>query len=84
MFFNKYFLRAGYIELFNKDSEQGLSFGCGIQYNVTRITTFCFDYSFIDFSVFNAIHMFSVSLGIKIYYCTICLHYLFYLLLIQL
>jgi hypothetical protein len=62
--YNMFFLRAGYKELFKNDSEQGLSFGGGIHYNLMGMTTFYFDYSFIDFGVFNGIHMFSVSLAL--------------------
>ena len=63
VFYDMFSLRAGYKELFAKDSEQGLSFGGGIRYNIRgTTTTFYFDYSYIDFGVFNAIHMFSVSL----------------------
>lgn len=57
-----FFLRAGYKELFAKDSEQGLSLGGGLRYNVMGKTTFNFDYSYVDFGVFEAIHTFSVSL----------------------
>jgi hypothetical protein len=57
-----YSLRAGYKELFKNDSEHGFSFGGGIYYNVAGTTTFSFDYSFINFGVFNEIHMFSVGL----------------------
>jgi hypothetical protein len=64
VFYNMFSLRAGYKELFAKDSEQGLSFGGGIRYNLMGTTTFYFDYSYVDFGVFNAIHIFSVSLGL--------------------
>jgi hypothetical protein len=57
-------LRVGYKELFAIDSEQGLNFGAGIHYSVLGATTLYFDYSYIDFGVFDAIHMYSVSLGL--------------------
>ena len=64
VFNNMFSLRVGYKGLFAKDSEQGLNFGGGIKYNVMGSTTFHFDYSYIDFGVFDAVHMFSVSLGL--------------------
>jgi hypothetical protein len=57
-------LRAGYKELFAKNSEQGLNLGFGIHYTVAGATTLYFDYSYIEFGLFNAIHMWSVSMGL--------------------
>jgi len=62
VFYNIFSLRAGYKELFAKDSEQGLSFGGGIHYKIMGTTTFYFDYSYMDFGVFNPVHLYSVSL----------------------
>lgn len=63
--YNMFFLRAGYKELFATDSEQGLCFGGGLHYNIKDTSTaLFFDYSFITFGVFDAVHMFSVSLGL--------------------
>jgi hypothetical protein len=63
--YNMFFLRAGYKELFSLDSEQGLCFGGGLNYTIQDSrTAFYFDYSFVDFGVFNAVHMFSVGLGL--------------------
>jgi len=62
VFYNMFSLRAGYKELFAKDSEQGLSFGGGIHYKIMGTTTFYFDYSYMDFGVFNPVHLYSVSL----------------------
>ncbi len=64
VFYNMFSLRAGYKELFSKDSEQGLTFGGGVRHKILGTTTFYFDYSYIDFGVFDAIHIFSVGLGI--------------------
>jgi len=58
------FLRAGYKSLFAIDSEQGLSLGAGLKYNVLGATTFYFDYAFLEFGLFDSIHMFSVGLGL--------------------
>ena len=63
-FYDMFFLRAGYKELFAEASEQGLSFGGGIHYKVLGTTTLFFDYSYNDLGVFNVIHMFSVGLGL--------------------
>jgi opacity protein-like surface antigen len=60
-----FFLRGGYKELFAKDSEAGLSFGGGVRYKVAGATTFHFDYSYVDFGVFDALHTFSVSLSLQ-------------------
>jgi len=66
VFHDLFSLRAGYKELFAKDSEQGLSFGGGVRYNVLGgATTFNFDYSYIDLGLFDAIHMFSVGLSLQ-------------------
>jgi hypothetical protein len=64
VFNNLISLRAGYKELFAKDSEQGLNLGFGLHYTVAGATTLYFDYSYIEFGLFNAIHMWSVSLGL--------------------
>jgi hypothetical protein len=57
------FLRAGYKGLFAKDSEYGLNLGGGIKYNVGT-TAIRFDYSYIDFGLLNAVHIYSISLGL--------------------
>lgn len=63
VFYDMFSLRAGYKELFNKDSEQGLNLGGGVRYNLPQTTTvFSFDYSYVDFGIFNAVHTFSVTL----------------------
>jgi hypothetical protein len=62
VFHEMFFLRGGYKELFAKDSEAGLSFGGGIRYNMMGSTDLRFDYSYVDFGVFDAVHMFSVDL----------------------
>ncbi|MGD8782199.1 MAG: PorV/PorQ family protein [Ignavibacteria bacterium] len=64
IFHDIFSVRVGYKGLFAKDSEQGLNFGSGIRYNVMGTTTVGFDYSYIDFGIFDAVHMFSVSFGI--------------------
>jgi hypothetical protein len=62
VFHDMFFLRGGYKELFAKDSETGLSFGGGIRYNMLGSTDLRFDYSYVDFGLFDAVHMFSIDL----------------------
>jgi opacity protein-like surface antigen len=64
VFYNILSLRGGYKGLFAENSEQGISLGGGIHYTVLESVTIYFDYSYIDFGRFNAVHMFSVSLGL--------------------
>ena len=54
-------IRAGYNELFSDDSESSFSLGAGLHYKISE-TTIAIDYSYLDFGVFDAIHMFSVGL----------------------
>jgi hypothetical protein len=63
VFHDMLFLRAGYKGLFAKDSEYGLNLGGGIKYNVGT-TAIRFDYSYIDFGLLNAVHIYSISLGL--------------------
>lgn len=62
VFYDMLSLRAGYKELFNEDSEQGFNFGGGIRYSLEDVTTFYFDYSYMDFGILDAVHSFSVTL----------------------
>ncbi len=64
VFKNMISLRAGYKELFAKDSEQGLTLGAGLHFSISGKTAFYFDYSYIELGVFNDIHIYSVTLGL--------------------
>ncbi|MFO7446675.1 MAG: PorV/PorQ family protein [Ignavibacteriaceae bacterium] len=64
LFNDMFAVRIGYKGLFAEDSEQGLNFGGGVKYKIMDNTAFQFDYSYIDFGLFDAIHMFSVTLGL--------------------
>jgi hypothetical protein len=64
LFYNILSLRAGYKGLFAKDWEQGVSFGGGVNYKVMESVTFYFDYSYVEFGRFNAVHMFSAGFGL--------------------
>ena len=57
------FLRAGYKSLFREDSEEGLTFGAGLNYNLGTAGRWAIDYSFMDFGLFESIQMFSVKIG---------------------
>jgi hypothetical protein len=63
VFYDMLSLRGGYKGLFAENLEQGMSLGGGIHYTLLESATFYFDYSYIDFGRFNAVHTFSVSLG---------------------
>jgi hypothetical protein len=65
-FYDIFSLRGGYkgLGLLDKDKEQGISLGGGIHYTVLESATIYFDYSYIDYGRFSAVHMFSVGLGL--------------------
>lgn len=58
-----FFVRAGYNAMFEQYSEKGLTLGAGINYRITGLLRFKFDYAYQDFGKLNEIHYFSV--GIK-------------------
>jgi hypothetical protein len=55
-------LRAGYKSLFAKDSEEGLTFGGGVNYKMFGTSSLMLDYAWGDFGVLNTIQKFSVGL----------------------
>jgi len=57
------FLRAGYNSLFEKDSEKGLTFGFGIDYQIVNLVGVKFDYAYQAFGRLDNIQYF--SLGVK-------------------
>lgn len=57
------FLRAGYKSLFRDDSEEGLTFGAGLNYNLGTAGAWSIDYSFVDFGLFENIQMFSIKVS---------------------
>ena len=63
VFSNMISLRGGYKGQFAKDSEEGFNVGGGLRYQFQDGLTFHFDYSYIDFGIFNAVHTFSIGLG---------------------
>jgi hypothetical protein len=63
VFENMVSLRMGYKGLFDKNSEQGMTYGVGIRANIGG-TSIYFDYSYISFGVLNNVNMFAVGLGL--------------------
>lgn len=57
-----FFLRAGYKNLFERDSIAGLSLGAGIDYRLKESIGFRFDYSWSDWGVLKSAQRFSVAL----------------------
>lgn len=57
------FLRAGYKSLFEKDTEQGLTFGLGLNYRLIDMVTLKFDYAYQDFGRLKNVHY--LTLGVK-------------------
>lgn len=56
------FLRAGYKSLFREESEEGPTFGVGLNYQHSRVG-YHFDYAFADFGYFENIQMFSLGIS---------------------
>lgn len=56
------FLRGGYKALFQENSEEGLTLGGGINYQLGGLR-FIVDYAFADFGVLNSVQRFSIGLG---------------------
>lgn len=63
VFYDILSLRAGYKGLFAENLEQGISLGGGVHYTLMESATFYFDYSYIDYGRFSAVHTFSISFG---------------------
>ena len=58
-----FFLRFGYKSLFLEDSEQGLTAGAGINYNLNRVVSLRADYAYADFGILNNTQR--ISFGIE-------------------
>ena len=56
------FLRAGYQNLFERDSIKGLTLGGGIQYRLRDRSRVVFDYAWSDWDILRQAHRFSLSL----------------------
>lgn len=57
------FLRAGYKSLFERDSEQGFTWGLGLNYRLVDMVTLKFDYAYQDFGRLKNVHY--VTIGVK-------------------
>ncbi len=56
------FIRAGYKSLFEKGTEQGFTFGVGMNYRVLSALNLKVDYAYQDFGRLKSIHYFSLGL----------------------
>jgi len=57
-----FFIRGGYNSLFAKDSESGLTLGCGVRYSLPSTSLFV-DYAYQDFGILNHVQMLTVGIG---------------------
>ncbi len=60
---NALFLRAGYKSLFRENSEEGLTFGAGVQFLQPGGPRWSFDYAFADFGMMDYVQMFSLGIA---------------------
>ncbi|MBN2416316.1 PorV/PorQ family protein [bacterium] len=58
-----FFLRAGYKSLFREDSEAGLTMGMGVTMALAGSVQWHLDYTFINYGLFEDIHMLAVAVG---------------------
>ncbi len=63
VFNNMFALRGGYKSLFKDASEEGLSFGAGVNYKLLGKTTIKIDYAYQDFGVLKEVQLFTIGLG---------------------
>jgi len=63
IFAKMFALRAGYSNMFARESEEGLSFGAGLQYKLVGNSTLSIDYAYQDFGVLQEVQMFNIGLG---------------------
>lgn len=57
------FLRAGYKSLFERDTEQGLTLGLGVNYRLVDLVTVKFDYAYQDFGRLKNVHYMTVGVN---------------------
>ncbi len=60
---NIFSLRGGYSSLFKRDSEEGLTFGAGIQSNIGQAVLLKVDYAYTNFSRLGNTHRISLGMG---------------------
>ena len=56
-----FFLRAGYKSIGRIDSEEGLTAGLGIAFNVPSMARIIIDYAYAEFGMLGDIHTFGVG-----------------------
>ncbi|MGD9489782.1 MAG: PorV/PorQ family protein [Calditrichaceae bacterium] len=56
-------LRAGYKSLFQEDTEEGLTFGAGLQYRMAGIGQVSLDYAFATYGILDDIQTFALSIA---------------------
>lgn len=57
------FLRAGYKSLFRENSEEGLTFGAGLRYNLGAAGVAAFDFAYADFGILDNVQIYSLSIN---------------------
>jgi len=62
-FMQRFFLRAGYQALFERDSEKGITAGMGFVYFLAPQTPLRLDYAYADWNRLTAVHRFSIEIG---------------------
>lgn len=60
---NMAFLRGGYRSLLKKDSEQGLSLGAGLRYQMEGIATLEVNYAYSQFGIFGNLNTIGISVS---------------------
>lgn len=56
------FLRGGYKSLFRQESEEGLTFGAGINYFIRGLGKINFEYAFADYGLFDGVHIYGFGM----------------------
>lgn len=62
-FMERFFLRGGYNDAFQRDSEKDLTLGAGIFQPLSGSVSFSFDYAYARFGVLGDVHRFGVALA---------------------
>jgi hypothetical protein len=58
------FLRAGYLNRFERDSINGLTLGGGLKYTLKDRSDFAFDYAYSDWGILQNVHRISVGVSL--------------------
>ncbi len=62
-FMERFFLRGGYNDAFERDSEKDLTLGAGIFQPLAETVSFRFDYAYARYGVLGNVHRFGIALG---------------------